>query len=113
VSGDRRVRALDRYNRLAAPFLTRMVDLRMMFTEPMITAGEGPCYRWTNTAAERLYKSYEDVLQTLMETCVKEEMMPLLPMLPAPPTGPRCDDCAPEFGCWASSAHACRKRPLR
>lgn len=108
----RRRRVLERYNRLAAPFVDRMVDLRMLFTRPIVTAGNGECYEWTNEAAKRLYESYEETLRMLLETCANGEAMPLLPIHPPMSASIRCSDCAPEYTCWAVGV-ACRKLPLR
>jgi hypothetical protein len=105
----RRRAAEERYNRLAAPYVDRMVDLRLIFTRPLLVTGTGPCYEWTNAAAEDLYNSYESILKQLLDTCTMESAFPLLPALPVSPGGRRCDDCAPEFACWISGG-ICRKQ---
>lgn len=104
----RRQRALERYKRLSAPFVDRMVQLRVIFTRATIKDGV-PEFPWTNAAAENLYKAHADILALLRAACASEDpVMPLLPALPPAPTSPRCDKCAPELGCWADGA--CRKR---
>lgn len=57
----RRRLIVERYHRLAAPFVARMVELRILWTQPH--AGGAV---WTNTEAERLYATYEETLKTLM-----------------------------------------------